>query len=117
MGVFAETEHGQHPTTETDNLGVDGSVSGHRNIMRYSPLLGKRMTRIKVCLIVLGKRGDHMKFIGLVSVFLGFFILSGCVSVPKTAEGQNPVLPIPESPLGISQSLTDLEVPPTPENQ
>ena len=115
MGVFAETEHGQHPTTETDNLGVDGSVSGHRNIMRYSPLLGKRMTRIKVCLIVLGKRGDHMKFIGLVSVFLGFFILSGCVSVPKTAEGQNPVLPIPESPLGISQSLTDLEVPPTPE--
>jgi len=39
----------------------------------------------------------------------------GCAEATPPWEAANPIVPLPEPPLGISSKLTDLETPPTPE--
>ncbi len=59
---------------------------------------------------------NRLLFAGLrIFVLAGLAILSGCEEKIPEWELANPVVPIPEPPLGITYSFGDLEEPPTPE--
>lgn len=47
-------------------------------------------------------------------VLITIVFAAGCSQKPDW-EGENPILPLPDPPLGIESKLTELEVPPTPE--